>query len=64
MLIGTINICHFILLSLALPGGYAVKAKQNILAYFLICFSADQDEIDLMLKQSKLNIPILLFSEI
>ena len=34
MFIGTINVYHFVLLSLTLPGGHKVSTEQNLLASF------------------------------
>ena len=47
MLVGTIDFYHYIPLSLTLtlPGGHKVNAKQNLWASFLPHFSCDQDEI-------------------
>ena len=47
MLIGTIDFYHFVPLSLTLtlPGGDKVSAKQNLLASFIRMLSSDQDEI-------------------
>ena len=41
-----------------------VMGKQTSWVHFLTCFSADQDKIDVVLKQFKLNILMLLLIEI
>ena len=47
MLIGTIDFYHFLQfsLTLTLPGGRKVSAKQNLLISFFAHFSSDQNEI-------------------
>ena len=60
MLLGTIDFCHFISLTLTLPGGHNV-----FLASFSRTheFSATRVKFDLVLKQFKLNIMKLILSE-
>ena len=47
MLIGTIDFCHAILLSLTLtlPGGHKVSANKTSWLHFLAQFPFDQDEV-------------------
>ena len=47
LLIGTIDFCYFISLSLTLtvPGGHKVSAKRNLLASFSPMFPSDHDKI-------------------
>ena len=64
MLIGTIDFCHFISLSLTLTflWGHRVSAKQNLLASFSWTFHLIWMYVDVM-KQFKLNILILLLND-
>ena len=59
MLIGTIDLYHFIRLSLTLtmPGGHKVSASQNLLAFiFSHTFHLIRMEFDIVMKQFKCNI--------
>ena len=69
--IGNVDFYHFVLLSLTLilPGGHKVSAKQNMLAsfsptFFFFFFYLIRMKFDLVIKQFKLNTLRLLFSEL
>ena len=58
MLIGTIYVCHFapLSLTLTLPGGHKVSAKQNILAsFFSHIFQLIGTKFDMTLTQFKFS---------
>ena len=66
MLVTTINLCHFIPLSLTLTsaGGHKVSTMQNLLAtFFSHTFQLIRMIFNGMLKQFKLNNPIILLSK-
>ena len=68
MLIGTIDLYHFIplLVTFTLTGGHKVSTKQNLLASFCCTLSNKliRMKFDVVLKHCKLNNLKVLFSEI
>ena len=64
MLLDTIGFYYFISLALPLARDHKVIVKQSSWPHFLAHVSADPDEVELVLKQFKLSILILLLSKI